>query len=67
MRIICGATAYQCMCIKNRNHVEVGDPLHECGRNCTGAWVGNSDDDSFVVMRWPGVKDLNEDPQKGFE
>ena len=43
----CGAVAEICECIHDKGH----NGPHEC--NCTGAWRGNYNDESFEVISFP--------------
>ena len=43
----CGAVAKICECIHDKGH----NGPHEC--NCTGAWRGNYNDESFEVISFP--------------
>jgi len=55
-RAICGADCAACTCVKPPGHVEAGDPLHECGRACTGAWTGTWEEPDWEVVRFPFPK-----------
>jgi hypothetical protein len=53
-RVIFGAQAARCICVKDPGHEDTGDEVHACDpETCGGSWSGTYDQDSFEVHSFP--------------